>query len=365
MTQVFLTDLFAPAALEHAINTGHVRRQLHPTEPLAVLNYTEVCAYDGAWNPVTLACRGLIYRTDTGEVVARPMAKFFNHGQPGAPTLDLDGPALVTDKADGSLGILYPMPSGGWAVATRGSFTSEQAVHATTVWTQRYAHRFMPRPAQTTLFEIIYPGNRIVLDYAGMDDLLLLGAVETATGAVLDPTRVGHWPGPVVQTFPVASLAAALALPPRPNAEGLVVRCLTTGDMVKIKQADYVALHKIVTGLTARVVWQHLLDGKPLDELVAPLPDEFHQWCREVAATLIDEVDRRASDVRKAYAELIGSLPVGFTRKDFAAVAVPHPQKWAMFLLLDGRDIMSELWKRAKPEPYLTPSGRTFTEDNA
>ncbi|MCW6008711.1 2'-5' RNA ligase [Micromonospora sp. CPCC 205371] len=372
ITSVKLTDLFNSSTcdciedpVEAAIEAGHVRRQFHPAEPLAILNYTEACAYEGAWTPVTLACRGLIYRTDTGEVVARPFAKFFNYGQTGAPDLDLHAPALVTDKADGSLGILYPLPSGGWAVATRGSFTSEQALHATELFNRVYADRFTPRPEQTVLFEIVFPENRIVLDYAGLDDLILLGAVETATGAVLDPSWVSDWPGPVTTTFAAGTLAEALAMKPRANAEGVVVRLLDSGAMVKLKQADYVALHKIVTGLTARVVWQHLIEGKPLDELVAPLPDEFHPWCREVAADIQAVVDQQTAEIEKAYAEIVASLPEGFTRKDFAAVAVSHPEKWAMFLLLDGRDIRPELWKRAKPEPYLTPSGRTYGEDTA
>jgi RNA ligase len=361
---VRINDVLDPDELARAQTLGHVRQQLHPTDPLAILNYTEVCAYEGGWTPVTLACRGLIHRTDTGEVVARGFNKFFNYGQPGAPTLDLGGSAIVTDKADGSLGILYPVPSGGWAVATRGSFASDQALHATALFQERYAD-FRPTPGVTTLFEIVYPTNRIVLDYAGMDDLILLGGVEIATGAVYDPSWFGWWNGPVTATFAASTLAEALAMEPRPNAEGVVVRLLDTGDMVKIKQADYVALHRIVTGLNARVVWQHMVDGKPLDELVAPLPDEFHPWCRDIAASITATVDQRMAEIEKAYAEVTASLPAGFGRKEFAAVSVPHPDKWALFLLLDGRDPRPELWKRAKPEPYLTPSGRTYGEDTA
>ena len=45
-------------------------------------------------------------------------------------------------------------------------------------------------------------------------------------------------------------------MPPRSNAEGVVVR--TGLDMVKIKQEDYVALHRILTMTSARMVWEHL-----------------------------------------------------------------------------------------------------------
>lgn len=68
--------------------------------------------------------------------------------------------------------------------------------------------------------EIIYPENRIVLDYAGLDDLVLLGAVEIATGRSFGPEAVADWPGPVVETFDYATFGAALAAPPRPQSGG-------------------------------------------------------------------------------------------------------------------------------------------------
>jgi RNA ligase len=371
-TGIHWTDLFTPQLLDEALQGGYIRVQQHPTLPLVIYNYTEKTAYEGAWDAATLACRGLIVEVGSGRVVARPLIKFFNHSQPGAPAIPLDAPVHVTDKADGSLGILYPTPDG-WAVATRGSFTSEQALHATAVLRTRYGH-WAPRPEQTVLVEICYPANRIVINYGSLDDLILIGAVDTATGAVLDPSRVGGWPGPSVATFTAATLADALAMEPRPNAEGVVVRDLDTGHMVKIKQADYVALHRIVTGLNARTVWQHLVDGKPLAALIEPLPDEFHPWVRQVADTLAAQVDAEAAEASAAYAAILESLPLGparpgeedgFTRKDFAALAVRSPWKWALFLTLDGRDILPELWKRARPEPFWTPSGRVYTEDTA
>ncbi len=188
-----LDQLFPPGALESAIADGHVREQTHPTAPLTIYNYTEVCAFAGAWTDVTLTCRGLIADA-TRRVIARPYAKFFNHDQPGAPALALHEPVTVTDKADGSLGIVYAAPDG-WAVATRGSFASDQAGHATARLRERYAG-WAPPQGFTVLVEIIYPDNRIVLNYAGLDDLVLLGAVEIATGRSFGPEAVPDWCSP-------------------------------------------------------------------------------------------------------------------------------------------------------------------------
>jgi RNA ligase len=206
-----LERLFPADALARALADGHVRAQTHPTAPLTIYNYTEHCAFASAWTEVTLTCRGLIVE-ETGRIVARPLKKFFNHNQPGAPLVSLDEPVSVTDKADGSLGIIYDGPDG-LAVATRGSFASAQAVHATSVLRQRYAG-WAPPDGLTVLAEIIYPENRIVLDYGGMDDLVLLGAVEIATGRSFGPEAVPGWPGPIVESFEYETFGAALAAPP-------------------------------------------------------------------------------------------------------------------------------------------------------
>ncbi len=361
MTVVLLDDLFTDATLTAAIDAGQVRRSLHPDQPLAILNYTDQANSAGGWSEVTSLCRGLIYRTDTREVVARPFRKFFNHGQPGASSIALDAPVRVTDKLDGSMGVLYPLPSGGWAVATRGSFTSTQAVHATELLRRRYP-TFTPEPAHTVLFEIVYPGNRIVVDYGDVDDLLLLGAVHTRSGEVIDLADVRGWTGPAATVFTAPTFADALALPPRPNAEGIVVRCLRSDAMLKIKQADYLALHRIVSGLNTRRVWQHLVDGAPLDELVTPLPDEFHPWVRGVAAHLTDEVERADRRLRAEFAALAANLPDGWGRREFAAAVREHPDAWAMFALLDDRPIAEKLLYRLKPEELVGPSGWVTTD---
>jgi len=115
LANILDTDLLAAM-----LAGGYVRAQRHPELPLLIYGYTEKAQYENVWNPVTLTCRGLVVDSTSGAVVARPFAKFFNHGQPGAPTFAADEPVTVTDKADGSLGVLHPVPSG-WAVATRGA----------------------------------------------------------------------------------------------------------------------------------------------------------------------------------------------------------------------------------------------------
>ena len=342
-----LADVLDTTALTSAVEAGLVRVQRHPDRPYVIYNYTEACQYANAWTAVTLACRGLIVDEPTSTVLARPYPKFFNHDQPGAPELVADAEVLVTDKADGSLGVVY-RDADGWAVATRGSFASDQARHATAVLRSRYAG-FTPPGGMTVLVEIVYPENRIVIDYSGLDDLILLGAVDIATGRTFGPDAVPEWPGPSVERFAYATLAEALAAPPREGREGLVVHFTGTDQRVKIKYADYVRLHRLVTGLTPRTVWAVLANGGELDELTEPLPDEFHVWVRKVADGLTAEVDALAARVEEAYATIVVGLPDGWGRREFAVEALKSPDRGALFLRLDGKDYRPGLWQLVRP----------------
>lgn len=395
-----LYDIVPEIGLNEAIAAKLVKRQVHPTEPLAILNYTQKCQFDHVWTPITRACRGLIYRTDTLEVVARPFVKFFNYGQAEAGEFAhrLGDRVRVTDKADGSLGILHKLPvSGGWAIATRGSFTSPQAVHATEVFNTRYARDFestVDMNDLTLLFEIIFPQNRIVLNYGDTDDLLFLTAMWNTSGRTCAFVPAVF---KAVEVFTYApTLAHALAIPPRKNAEGLVIRFIDTDERVKIKQADYVALHRVLTGTSSRKVWEflavnackaHIVNGKYakiglddtraaeilavgdnwLEAMLAGTPDEFFEWLRGEMVKIQAGVDKTRASIYRIYEAIPKVETTKEGRKQFAELVnstknsqfcilggelqplSPSDAAPALFALLDGRQIETYLWKQAYP----------------
>lgn len=347
-----ISELLDLEYLDSAVEAGFVRIQAHPTEPLVIYNYTEKAQYEGEWSAATLTCRGLIVDKG-GWVKARPFTKFFNFGDPMAGELDASAKAVVVDKMDGSLGILYSA-SDGLAIATRGSFASDQAQHATEVLRWRYPDFTQPEGV-TVLWEIVYPENRIVCDYGGADDLFLLGGVEMSTGRVLGPDEVPGWAGPRAAVFNVPTLADALAMPPRTGAEGFVVRLVESGQMVKLKQADYVALHKIITGLNARGVWELLAEGKTIADICEPLPDEFHKWVRDLAADLQREADELLEDAERHHEKILATLPEGWARKDYALEASKSTLRGWLFMLLDERDPRPHIWKTLRPSGDMRP----------
>ncbi len=157
---------------------GLVYKQVHPTLPLTIWNYTEKVQYEGLWDDVTLQTRGLV-TDDKGNVVARPFKKFFNiEEERHTPTSEFD----VYEKMDGSLGILFNY-EGQWVLATRGSFASDQSLKGFFML-QKYDFKKLHKD-YTYLFEIIYDDNRIVVKY-DYEDLVLLGMINTETGYEVD-----------------------------------------------------------------------------------------------------------------------------------------------------------------------------------
>lgn len=349
-----LDQLFDVQLLEQMLAERYVKATPHPELPLRILNYTQHAQYDGVWNDVTRACRGLIVDHDD-RVVARPFAKFFNLEQHGAHNLP-GGPVHVTEKLDGSLGILYPAGDG-HAVATRGSFTSDQAAHATAVWQHRYAAHATLHPGWTYLCEIIYPANRIVVDYAGLDDLVLLGAVDIATGrtVTLDDARAG-WPGPVVTEHPFATVAEALSGPQRSNAEGFVIHFTDTDQRVKVKHDEYVRLHRLFTGVSERRIWDALSEGVDLEEWLDGVPDEFYAFVHNTRERLVRQYAALEGELRGHLASILTGLPVGHTRREFAEavtrLSATYPLAKALFALHDGKDHTRPIWATLRPDEH-------------
>lgn len=351
-------DIFDLDMLLDMVNRGMVRIQFHPRFPLAIATYTKDAVVQQEWNPVTMACRGLIWNELTHEVIARPFPKFFNVGESRA-RVDYNAAVEVTDKMDGSLGIGYVW-EGKCYIATKGSFTSPQADEANRLL-HTYYPDWLPPEGVTPLWEVIYPENRIVLDYGDARYLALIEGIDMKTGKTYNPdgdleeSLWGSWKGAAVNLVWYHTLEQALTAFPRENAEGFVVRYLDTDERVKIKQQDYIEKHKMVFHLSEKSVWESLRDGK-FHEYKAGMPDEFHEWMDSAASPFFQkfrdhiellnetrfspEVDalfkRRNRPARKELAALIGDAP-----------------RWiqaCLWCLWDGKEIRTLIYNQFEPK---------------
>ncbi len=341
-------DLEQIAAL---VAEGLLSTRPHQSGKLLIHNYTPQCQFARAWNPITLMCRGLVTDLD-GNVIARPFPKFFNHDEHERfiGPLDWSQGFAATKKMDGSLGVLYPSGCE-WAIATRGSFDSGQAKTATAIFRERGYGKAEYREGHTYLFEIIYPENRIVVDYGELRDLVLLEVLDTETGKGLPLDEIRYEAeliGCPVADPVEASAESLLAREGAPtNEEGYVVR-FADGTRVKIKFAEYVRLHKLLTGLNARLIWEHLRNGFDWKQLVEHVPDEFHDWVREIVADIEGKFLAEMQRMQSVYCQ----CDVKLSRKEVAEQFKKTPDLApALFAYYDGKAVDHIIWKNLRPEP--------------
>jgi len=352
-----LDQIIDLADLQQELQAGYVTERKHPEFPeLSILNYTDRAQFDQHWTPVTRRTRGLIVNNMTNEILALPFAKFFNYGQ-GDAQYNLDAPIVgAFDKLDGSLGVGYRAPDGSYRIATRGSFDSEQARHAN-AWLaanpQSKAAALLSDAigaVTTPLFEIIYPDNRIVVDYQGRDEVVFLGHVDRLPmfyGQFYPELELAHESDPL-------TLREVLALPPRDNAEGWVV-WLDRTTAVKIKYEKYVDLHRAISNMTPKEAWRQLRAGT-FDEFAEALPDEFHDWAKGVEQELMDEFEAawgeassRTHELRLFHNEVVGGRP----RRELAEWVkreVRPEARGLVFGMLDGKDMSDSIWRMLEPK---------------
>jgi RNA ligase len=351
-----LSDILNVAELGDLVRQGYIRCQTHPTLPLRIYNYCDKTVHEGAWCLETRTSRGLIV-DDDGIVRGRGLSKFFGlheHESPLLPEIPWHQPFDVYSKADGSCGIGYPVNDmGDWAVATRGSFASDQAIHATRVLNERYRSFTASLGGTITpVWEILYPENRIVVNHGDFDDLVLLCGIEIRTGRSISPEAMVHalgWPGPVVEKHPARPIEELLA-EDIPNAEGYVIHFPRSDFRVKAKFPSYLKLHRVLTHANSRTIWECLRTGVELPQIDG-VP-EFDAWLENQRTTLVDLY----GETRRDAVRLLNKVHHLDDRKSQAQYLLANGDKTLMaivFRMLDGKNFDDLIWKSIKPEYSL------------
>ena len=324
------------ALLKQMINDGYVHAQKHPTRNLFIYNYSPKAQYERVWNDVTLMCRGLILDGQYN-IVSRPFTKFFNLGEAENQVIPNE-PFKVFEKLDGSLGITYFIDNEVF-IATRGSFISEQSVKANAILRSKYAKILRGLDSNKTyLFEIIYPENRIVVNYGEMEDLILTAIIDTQTGADLPLENVGF---SMVKEYHGIKDIAVLKDLKDDNREGFVIQ-FSSGLRYKIKFEEYLRIHRIVTQVSNINIWEYLSADMPFDEILDRVPDEFYDWVKATSADLktqFEAIERQCQADFKVFA----------TRKETAAYFLTCRYPSVLFNMLDEKPYSQAIWKQLRP----------------
>jgi RNA ligase len=194
--------------------------------------------------------------------------------------------------------------------------------------------------------------NRIVVDYGDYEGLVLLGAFDTKSGVEICRPELEKLDGfEVVMTYKTWGEGYDLLKEEiSKDREGYVIR-FKNGFRMKIKGDEYIRLHRILTNISNRDIWEYLKDNKPFDELLEKVPDEFNDWVKKTARDLTIRFD----NINKDYIEIYENLKSqNLDRKEFAFKAKHYRHSNILFNMLDGKDHEQNIWKIIYPN-YSKP----------
>ena len=333
--------------IEQMVAEGYINVQKHPSADIYSYNYSKSCSLEGKWNAATMQCRGVIVDKDYN-ILSRPFEKFFNYEELTDKSIIPPGEAIAWDKMDGSLGIVYWIDDVPY-IATRGSFVSEQAEHATNLLHTKYrvcwdSLRGIRDLGYTALFEIIYPENRIVVNYGDMDDIVLIAIINNEEdGKELDirdyiTFQTPRCYGKFKDWMNIRDLISG------ENREGFVL-AFPNGFRMKMKYEDYFRLHRLRTYLTKKHIFE-FIETDRRNEL-EEMKGQFDEEIRLSIDKIVDEFDRRFVDIfleaRDEYKEF---------ETDKEAAEYFKTCKWTpiLFAMRKNKRLSPIIWKYIKKE---------------
>lgn len=325
--------------LNKYVQDGLLYCQVHPTLPLTIYNYTDKVQWENLWDDITLMSRGLIV-DDLGNIVARPFKKFFNLSE--CKTIVTDDYEIF-EKYDGSLGILF-FYGENWILASRGSFTSEQAIKGKEILDRSCDYKLLDKN-NTYCFEIIYRENKIVVDYGNTEECILTAVFNTQTGEEQD---IYVWESPTASSYNFQTPLNKLHEVIRDIDEGYVIR-FSNGERCKIKGAEYLRLHKLMSEMSTTAVWDCLRNGDSILNILGGYPDEWYQIVKDYEKDLQNEFNNEKIKINSEFKTIIFYLG-DCDNKTFALFIKDNNYKSYLFSLRKNKDISNQLWFNLKPQ---------------
>jgi RNA ligase len=314
-------------------------------------------------------CRGLVFATDTGRILSRPLHKIFNAGQIPETQLDridVSTSHVVLDKLDGSM--IRPIripddPDYGFRLGTKAGITdtalrAEDYVSANPAYAKFI--RMCVKAGYTPVFEWCSRKDRVVVDYGPVDTLTLLALRDTVSGEYISYHSYAdygrYWGVRVVEAVRVGGIDdihdLVSSVRSSTGREGVVLR-YEDGHMVKIKSDDYVMRHRTVDGLRTERDALRVVLYDAVDDLVPLLPpadaDRLADY-QQAVSTALDTHERIVSEL---FADGVARYP---DKRDFATRFVQNqndvnpayaPVLYAMYGGAEPRTVLTELLSKS------------------
>jgi RNA ligase len=296
-------------------------------------------------------CRGIIFDSETGEILRRPFHKFFNVNEREDTQdhrVDLSRPHAILEKLDGSM--IAPF-----------------RVNRQTIWGTKMGATDVAKPVEefvknnpvyadfalglltdlhTPIFEWCSRKQRIVLDYKE-DQLILTGIRNIESGEYWTYTEMREYAElfgiPVVRAFePQIDMKAFLDyVRDLEDLEGFIVR-FDDGHMLKLKCHWYIQIHKAKEAILQDRNIVELILEEHLDDIKAHLPAEDRNRLTQFESDINKAIAISVSDIRIELNSLVRNK---VDRKTFAlgrAQEVNEFYRPIVFRLFGREDVSRE-----------------------
>ena len=291
-------------------------------------------------------CRGLLFNTETGEIISRPFHKFHNLGERADIVPDLTRPHRALRKEDGSMIRPIPMPTGGIRWGTKAGITDKSMPAETFVALHPEYAEFAEWACSenlTLIFEWLGKSkdDQIVIEHK--EDVLILTAIRrNITGAYMPYEQmfgIAYARGiPVVKEYPLdfTDLPAAVAvIRALEGEEGVVIRW-DNGHMVKLKSDWYVSLHRAKAAITQERATIQLILNEKTDDLIPILPENDVKRLHQFADAIWHDITVFAREVEETRERLrMLDVPRSHAKDMMVSWQVPANQHGAIYAIWD------------------------------
>ncbi len=333
--------------LEQYLSDKILKKVAHPFHNISIWNYTKKTQANNIWDDVTMKCRALVLDSN-GAIVARSFSKFFNYGQKEC-RIPINCNYKIYDKVDGSLGMLFYY-NNDWIFCSRGSFVSDQAIYGIAMIPEQL-YKDLNKDLSYS-FEIIYPENKIIVDYGIQKELIYITSFKKdGTESDDSDIMIKHGIQSVQQYGSGNSgdsdndgsgLFDSLLAKNTINKEGYVIR-FDDGYRIKLKFENYLKMTHIKSKLTVAHIFENFKEETYIDENI---PDEFYEYIDKIRTRIKEEYNNVYEIVTKEYEEL---EKLNLSIRDFAVKVKDNIYKFILFKLKHNIMIKPYIFQFIKP----------------
>ncbi len=186
---------------------------------------------------------------------------------------------------------------------------------------------------------------------------ILVSTIDTKTGR-----QLGYCPDNIKTVKNIINTdIKTLAELDDKEGEGFVVFYPKNNLRLKIKFPEYVRLHKILTCLSVKGVWEYLKENGPdvdIRGIVEDAPDEFYIWIDTIASDLVTKYREIENICKNDFEEIQKKATKDWSRKNWAIQITQKKYPGILFTILDEREYDQLIWKLIRPK-----GANTFKEE--